>query len=224
MNAYSTGSGSHSNLVSPLAGLNLDAFDAGRAGYTYGQYGNIDTTYLYQRPQYIFSNPAYPGYGYPHKLPPALPEYSLNWSWPWAPAMNPYTDPLPQVAYNPFVLQHMEFPASPTDTIASDLSPSPAPQRVPLLAPKPLPYHSPKFLQFELPDEDEDLSHPPYIRPSKRKRVDEDEDAQEQGRMKRRASEDVSATSTWSGHGPSGQFAPRRQSMPQLAASARRRR
>ncbi|KAN0075338.1 hypothetical protein V8E55_011361 [Tylopilus felleus] len=62
-----------------------------------------------------------------------------------------------------------------------DLSPSPPPDtihvvcNVPLIAPRPLPYHSPTFLQFDLPDTDEDLSHPPYThRPSKRKRDNED--------------------------------------------------
>ncbi|KIM57601.1 hypothetical protein SCLCIDRAFT_1219275 [Scleroderma citrinum Foug A] len=45
---------------------------------------------------------------------------------------------------------------------------------VPVLAPRPLPYHSPTFLQFDLPDTDEDLSHPPYThRPAKRKRTDD---------------------------------------------------
>lgn len=47
---------------------------------------------------------------------------------------------------------------------------------VPLLAPRPLPYHSPTFLHFDLPDSDEDLSHPPYThRPPKRKRSDCDD-------------------------------------------------
>lgn len=47
---------------------------------------------------------------------------------------------------------------------------------VPLLAPRPLPYHSPTFLHFDLPDSDEDLSHPPYThRPPKRKRSDHDD-------------------------------------------------
>ncbi|KAI6126267.1 hypothetical protein EV401DRAFT_1935425 [Pisolithus croceorrhizus] len=47
---------------------------------------------------------------------------------------------------------------------------------VPLLAPRPLPYHSPTFLHFDLPDSDEDLSHPPYThRPPKRKRGDHDD-------------------------------------------------
>ncbi|KAH9901261.1 hypothetical protein C8Q73DRAFT_786642 [Cubamyces lactineus] len=57
----------------------------------------------------------------------------------------------------------------------SDLSPSPEVAEVvcnaPLVAPIPLPYHSPTFLMYDLPDEDEDLSHPPYThRPHKRKR------------------------------------------------------
>ncbi|KAI0709064.1 hypothetical protein C8Q76DRAFT_770010 [Earliella scabrosa] len=67
----------------------------------------------------------------------------------------------------------------------SDLSPSPEVAQVvcnaPLVAPIPLPYHSPTFLLYDLPDEDEDLSHPPYThRPHKRKRArDEDEQDQE---------------------------------------------
>lgn len=65
----------------------------------------------------------------------------------------------------------------------SDLSPSPVPEvaevicNAPLVAPIPLPYHSPTFLLYDLPDEDEDLSHPPYTRrPHKRKRAREEED------------------------------------------------
>ena len=68
----------------------------------------------------------------------------------------------------------------------------------PLVAPKPLPYHSPTFLQFDLPDDDEDLSHPPYCsRPHKRKRHDTDfddeadeADAKRTIVVKRRASDD----------------------------------
>ncbi|KAI0637095.1 hypothetical protein C8Q77DRAFT_1071307 [Trametes polyzona] len=61
----------------------------------------------------------------------------------------------------------------------SDLSPSPEVAEVvcnaPLVAPVPLPYHSPTFLMYDLPDEDEDLSHPPYThRPHKRKRAREE--------------------------------------------------
>ena len=65
----------------------------------------------------------------------------------------------------------------------SDLSPSPVPEvaevvcNAPLVAPIPLPYHSPTFLLYDLPDEDEDLSHPPYThRPHKRKRAREEDD------------------------------------------------
>lgn len=76
----------------------------------------------------------------------------------------------------------------------SDATPSPAPEYVhvicnaPLVAPKPLPYHSPTFLKFDLPDDDEDLSHPPYVsRPHKRKRGGEDEEEHKFTIMKRRA-------------------------------------
>lgn len=72
----------------------------------------------------------------------------------------------------------------------------------PLIAPKPLPYHSPTFLQFDLPDDDEDLSHPPYVsRPHKRKRQDDDDDdddADEPAVMKRRATDD--RRGRWHGH------------------------
>ncbi|TFK88674.1 hypothetical protein K466DRAFT_488428 [Polyporus arcularius HHB13444] len=68
----------------------------------------------------------------------------------------------------------------------SDLSPSPEVAQVvcnaPLVAPIPLPYHSPTFLLYDLPDDDEDLSHPPYTnRPHKRKRAREDEDENADG-------------------------------------------
>ncbi|KAG8217320.1 hypothetical protein J3R82DRAFT_5415 [Butyriboletus roseoflavus] len=68
----------------------------------------------------------------------------------------------------------------PSPSPSDSSSPPPGAVRVvcdvPLLAPRPLPYHSPTFLQFDLPDTDEDLSHPPYThRPSKRKRDIHDE-------------------------------------------------
>ncbi|KAI0094001.1 hypothetical protein BDY19DRAFT_290517 [Irpex rosettiformis] len=79
--------------------------------------------------------------------------------------------------------------------------PSPDPQFVhvvcnaPLLAPKPLPYHSPTFLQFDLPDDDEDLSHPPYVsRPHKRKRVVEDDDDDDDGDGERDDAQEPAAT------------------------------
>lgn len=92
-----------------------------------------------------------------------------------------------------------------TMSVLSAASPalsSPPPVHVvctaPLVAPKPLPYHSPTFLQFDLPDDDEDLSHPPYCsRPHKRKRqeTDLDDDASEDADarrvvIKRRAADD----------------------------------
>lgn len=84
---------------------------------------------------------------------------------------------------------------------SSSAESSPQPQFVhvvcnaPLVAPVPLPYHSPRFLQFDLPDDDEDLSHPPYCsRPHKRKRGDDDEeevgDSIESVAVKRRLSDD----------------------------------
>lgn len=63
----------------------------------------------------------------------------------------------------------------------------------PLLAPKPLPYRPPAFLDsFELPDPDEDLSHPPYTRSSsKRKRARDGQDGLAPSSSKRRATETV---------------------------------
>ncbi|KAF8840963.1 hypothetical protein BDN67DRAFT_581450 [Paxillus ammoniavirescens] len=91
----------------------------------------------------------------------------------------------------------LDFPPSPSDTCSSnstDITSSPVPDTirvvcdVPLLAPRPLPYHSPTFLQFDLPDTDEDLSHPPYThRPSKRKREPDSDLDDDHYRTKRHA-------------------------------------
>ncbi|KIL00669.1 hypothetical protein PAXRUDRAFT_8055 [Paxillus rubicundulus Ve08.2h10] len=91
----------------------------------------------------------------------------------------------------------LDFPPSPSDTCSStstDITSSPIPDTirvvcdVPLLAPRPLPYHSPTFLQFDLPDTDEDLSHPPYThRPSKRKREPDSDLGNDHHRTKRHA-------------------------------------
>lgn len=61
------------------------------------------------------------------------------------------------------------------EIISSAISPS-HPMRVtcdvPLIAPKPISFRqASKFLEFELPDPDEDLSHPPYVRSPQRKRT-----------------------------------------------------
>ncbi|KAG2115501.1 hypothetical protein DEU56DRAFT_174752 [Suillus clintonianus] len=100
-----------------------------------------------------------------------------------------------------YIMPPFHFPPSPSETCSSfstDLSPSPEPVTIrvvcdiPLVAPRPLPYHSPTFLQFDLPDPDEDLSHPPYThRPPKRKRDDKDDgdddhDSKHHLRLKRR--------------------------------------
>ncbi|KAG1790989.1 uncharacterized protein HD556DRAFT_1445755 [Suillus plorans] len=98
--------------------------------------------------------------------------------------------------WNTFDKHNAYFPPSPSETCSSfstDLSPSPEPVTlrvvcdVPLLAPRPLPYHSPTFLKFDLPDPDQDLSHPPYThRPSKRKRDLNDDHHRDHLRVKRR--------------------------------------
>ncbi|KAL1746081.1 hypothetical protein HDZ31DRAFT_34894 [Schizophyllum fasciatum] len=118
----------------------------------------------------------------PHwRRPVPEPCALFDWSAPWA------------------ALPELDLPPSPTDTsssAASDRSaPSPHPSvpqlvicNAPLVAPRPLPYHSPTFLQFDLPDDDEDLSHPPYTkRAPKRKREDaESPDQPPQQRQKLR--------------------------------------
>lgn len=89
-------------------------------------------------------------------------------------------------------------PGSPMST-AAPLTPAPEFLHVvcnaPLLAPKPLPYRPPAFIDnFELPDPDEDLSHPPYTRSSsKRKRAQDGQDdlATTSSVSKRRVTETV---------------------------------
>jgi hypothetical protein len=89
-------------------------------------------------------------------------------------------------------------PGSPMST-AAPLTPAPEFLHVvcnaPLLAPKPLPYRPPAFLDsFELPDPDEDLSHPPYTRSSsKRKRARDAQDdlVATSSTAKRRATDSV---------------------------------
>ncbi|KAG5716272.1 hypothetical protein E4T56_gene10630 [Termitomyces sp. T112] len=68
-------------------------------------------------------------------------------------------------------------PSSPPDSTAASPEPPHIVCSPPIVAPKPLPYHSPTFLHFDLPDIDQDLSHPPYTtrRSSKRKRPSDDD-------------------------------------------------
>ncbi|KAJ7771726.1 hypothetical protein B0H16DRAFT_1881308 [Mycena metata] len=111
----------------------------------------------------------------------------------------------------PYAPSYPDQPPSPTETCSSFTSSSTAgtpPPRTthvvcnaPLVAPIPLPYHSPTFLQFELPDIDEDLSHPPYTRRTaavKRKRTgDREEEAARP--QKRRISAPVHAVPSHTG-------------------------
>ncbi|KAH9998160.1 hypothetical protein BJV74DRAFT_883289 [Russula compacta] len=89
--------------------------------------------------------------------------------------------PLPMPALERDIEHLPSDPGSPMST-AAPLTPVPEFLHVvcnaPLLAPKPLPYRPPTFLDsFELPDPDEDLSHPPYTRSSsKRKRARDGQD------------------------------------------------
>ncbi|CAL1704338.1 unnamed protein product [Somion occarium] len=107
-----------------------------------------------------------------------------------------------------------DVPPSPTDVSsnASESGPSPGPDFVhavcnaPLVAPVPLPYHSPTFLQFDLPDDDEDLSHPPYVsRPHKRKRESDEADDLSRVIIKRQATPSswIRRRSNWAAPQPS---------------------
>ena len=79
-------------------------------------------------------------------------------------------------------------PSSPSESSLISEDGSPSPQHlnvvcnVPIVVPKPRPYRSLANLQFQfdLPSEDQDLSHPPYCTSrsaAKRKRSDDDDDA-----------------------------------------------
>lgn len=113
---------------------------------------------------------------------------------PWHTLLGPYVPFYPDREFPSLLPMNSHLivipePPSPTETCYSFASTSTAgtpPPRTthvvcnaPLVAPIPLPYHSPTFLQFELPDIDEDLSHPPYTRRTaavKRKRTADRED------------------------------------------------
>ena len=81
-----------------------------------------------------------------------------------------------------------DTPSSPSESSLISEDGSPSPQHlnvvcnVPIVVPKPRPYRSLANLQFQfdLPSEDQDLSHPPYCTSrsaAKRKRTDDDDDA-----------------------------------------------
>ncbi|TFL07710.1 hypothetical protein BDV98DRAFT_652599 [Pterulicium gracile] len=86
----------------------------------------------------------------------------------------------------PTLIPELGFSPTPSEDYYSDVLPSPtgSPEsqlsdmaeihvvcNAPLVAPIPLPRHLPTLFSCELPDIDEDLSHPPYMRPYKRKRA-----------------------------------------------------
>ncbi|KIY43638.1 hypothetical protein FISHEDRAFT_78482 [Fistulina hepatica ATCC 64428] len=131
----------------------------------------------------------------PQRPPKSQPQH-LSPRWPHVLDIDAayHAASLHRVPSNPSTPE-LEFSVSPTDTVSSlsDLSPrsslsSPYPQlcqnhvylcNTPLVAPKPLPYHSPTFLKFDdLPELEDDLSHPMYTqrRSNKRKREARDRD------------------------------------------------
>ncbi|KAF8078111.1 hypothetical protein FPV67DRAFT_34616 [Lyophyllum atratum] len=89
-------------------------------------------------------------------------------------------------------LPELYFPPSPSDTSSTSSADILPPQSLhvvcnaPLVAPIPLPYHSPHFLQFDLPDIDQDLSHPPYTRRSSKRKRASDELLDEEPASKKR--------------------------------------
>lgn len=88
-------------------------------------------------------------------------------------------------------------PSAPNSPTSTDAPPTPSPEFVhvvcnaPLVAPKPVLYRPPAVLQFqlELPDPDEDLSHPPYTRKRKRSRDEPEDEKPGRTSTKRRATE-----------------------------------
>ncbi|KDQ60648.1 hypothetical protein JAAARDRAFT_31617 [Jaapia argillacea MUCL 33604] len=241
--------GTHSSLISPLTGLNLGAFDhlampPASTSYAHLDYRkhprqqagpHLESYYLPHDFQFSWSLPHAHQHTFHGSAFASPPDTTNHWPWPWAapphtsgnfPTHNSWAHCPPRSHFVP----ENHFPASPADsciTSASDVTASPIPSThpaIPLLAPKPLPYHSPTFLQFDLPDEDEDLSHPPYIRPAKRKRVEEDSEGASclHARSKRRASE-VTAL-PWQTRAAPINHSSRRQSLPSTSVTSTRHR
>jgi hypothetical protein len=174
---------------------------------------NVDSLSFSSAPQTGASLNMLPPYG---SVPPSKDDGSL---------FLPYI-PMPELdckqalhcsrPHTPHPLQFVPpVPPSPSDTcssastdFSSPLSYSPRPEslhvicNVPLLAPVPLPYHSPTFLQFDLPDVDEDLSHPPYTQrcPSSKRKRDFDDPANGDRVPQKRRSEDNTAKAVRPGY------------------------
>jgi hypothetical protein len=109
----------------------------------------------------------------------------------------------------PLTLKPSLDPASPSESSCSSISartdPSPPPSQythvvcdVPLVVPKPRPYRSLTPIDFDLPSEDQDLSHPPYTTRScsKRKRTNTDETTTERTKRRSLAEPSVMPAST----------------------------
>ncbi|KAF9649005.1 hypothetical protein BDM02DRAFT_3186637 [Thelephora ganbajun] len=100
--------------------------------------------------------------------------------------LQPYNHPRTMDQLPPFT--QADISPSPSESSLTSEDGSPSPQylnvvcNVPIVVPKPRPYRSLANLQFQfdLPSEDQDLSHPPYCTSrsaAKRKRSDDDDDA-----------------------------------------------
>ncbi|THH20361.1 hypothetical protein EW146_g985 [Bondarzewia mesenterica] len=195
-----------------LSSLSLSLPDPLDAWYNHPQSSLPPTTaWPYSHPsQYAPVHPSWPmHWRYPPPQPVAGPSSikpTQMWQASYPPTLLPPQPPQLHALHIPDYLSVPELdlsspsaPNSPTST--DDAPPTPSPEFVhvvcnaPLVAPKPVVYRPSAVLQFqfELPDPDEDLSHPPYTATrSKRKRTrEEHDDGQPSGRTytKRRATE-----------------------------------
>ncbi|TFK42739.1 hypothetical protein BDQ12DRAFT_719584 [Crucibulum laeve] len=143
---------------------------------------NYSPTLLFPFLQTLTPDPDYPMQSSPYAASDQLnSSLGMGQSWEAVPSrFHKVYDVQPSFYPTP----ELYFPPSPSDRSSSSLSefsqisyPQYVVCNAPLVAPIPLPYHSPTFLQFELPDSDQDLSHPPYTsrQSSKRKRDPEEQ-------------------------------------------------
>ncbi|KAI0341843.1 hypothetical protein BDW22DRAFT_1346116 [Trametopsis cervina] len=143
------------------------------------------------------SSSSYPFVGLPTLFSNMTPGTASAYAYPPAQLL-PYQQYAVPVPVPPLGAIHNTRCATTTSASPSMSCDTPKPSVVhvicnaPLLAPKPLPYHSPTFLHFDLPDDDEDLSHPPYVsRPHKRKRASDDDEEGADGDAAEAEAEDV---------------------------------
>jgi len=133
-------------------------------------------------------------------------------SWLFPPPSHPKFAPLP-----PMRVPELVHPVSPSDSCPSLSIQTPLPAQfievvcdVPLVVPKPRPFRRITPLDFELPNEDQDLSHPPYTTRSSSKRKRSQDDKTVSDRAKRRPESQSSATVTR----PSKMIHPRFRNVP----------